>query len=312
MLAAMRGLRIPALAASIACLGAAAACSFRSPDASTDAPGIDGATDAEYAPACLTDPAYVANPTTGRRYRLGPASINYDTAIDLCTAGGAHLAAVNDAAENTYLAGLLPGGEGWIGYDDLTQEGTFTWVTGATSPYENFTGPDPNNTNNEDCTGLRADKSWHDAGCEDSRRPICECDPAYHPPPTPICRSMTANGFEASGRRVLRRPAATYADAKAGCEAIGAHLLVIGDIAENVEMDMQLAGPFWIGYTDLATEATFRWDNGAMSTYKNWVGGVVPTVDALDCAVLQDGGLWSNVDCATTNPSACECDPAPP
>ena len=312
----MRGLPFRATAASLACLGAWAGCSFKSPraggpdtaeDASTDDAGPDA--------ACLTDAAYVENPATGRRYRLGPANVNYDASIDLCTASGAHLAVVEDAAENMYLAALLPGGEGWIGYDDLTEEGTFHWITGSTSAYKNFTGPDPNNNNNEDCTALRADRSWHDSNCRDSHRPLCECDPTYRPPPTPACRTMTASSFEASGRRVFRGPDATWAQAKAACEAIGAHLLVIGDVSENTEMDAQLNGDgYWIGYTDAATEAAFVWINGAMSTYKNWSsGGTIPQNDDLDCAVLQDGGGdWANVNCDDTNPYACECDPAPP
>lgn len=311
----MRGPTLRTPAAWIACVSAWAGCSFKSPRAvSDDAPGGDPTIDAPAgdAPACMTEAAYVPNPATGRRYRLGPSGVNYDAAIDLCTASGAHLAVVEDAAENTYLAGLLPSGEGWIGLDDLTDEGTFRWITGSTAPYRNFTGPDPNNTNNEDCTGLRADKSWHDAGCEDSRRPLCECDPAYRPPPTPLCRSMTADSFEASGRRVFRGPAKTWAEAKAACEAIGAHLLVIGDISENAEVDAQLTGAFWIGYTDAVQEGTFVWVNGATSTYKGWPGGTVPTNDNGDCAVLQDGGAWADVDCTSTNPYACECDPAPP
>lgn len=316
----MRGLPLRATAASLACLGAWAGCSFKSPRAGgTDtpedaAPGGPGEPDAGPAPLCMTEETYVPNPATGRRYRIGPSNINYDAAIDFCAASGAHLAVVDDAAENTYLTTLFSGGEGWIGFDDLTEEGTFQWVTGSTSAFRGFRAPDPNNTNNEDCVGLRDDTSWHDAGCEDARRPLCECDPAYRPPKTPLCRTMTASSFEASGRRVFRSTAnAKWADAKAACEAMGAHLLVIGDLFENAEMDAQLTNAHWIGYSDTAQEGTFLWANGAMSTYKNWGnGGGVPREDDEDCAVLQDGGLWEDVECDDSNPYACECDPLPP
>jgi hypothetical protein len=321
----MRGHRIRATAASLGALvwlvwlGALAGCSFKSPAAGADAPAgddgaLDDATDGGYTPACLTDATYVANVITGHRYKVLASSVNYDAAIDQCTANGAHLAVLNDSVESSYVAGQLGllGGEGWIGYDDLTEEGTFRWITGATSTFNNFTGSDPNDNNNEDCTNLRPDGTWHDAGCENSYHPICECDPAYRPPPTPACRTMTASSFEMSGRRVFRGPAATWAAAKAACEAIGAHLLVIGDLAENGEMDGQLAGAHWLGYTDAATESTFVWVNGAPTVFKGWPGGTVPLDDTLDCAVLQDGGAWADLDCATTNPYACECDPAPP
>jgi hypothetical protein len=317
----MRGLRLRATAVSLACLGAWAGCSFKSPRAGDEAPDDAASDDADepdgaYTPACMNDAAYTPNLATGRRYRIGTASVNYDAAIDFCAASGAHLAVIEDVDENTYLTTKLAGGgEGWIGFDDLTEEGMYRWITGSTSVYNNFAGGEPTNTGNEDCAALRTDGKWHDNGCEGSRRPVCECDPDYRTPPTPPCRSMTANSFEARGRRVFRfTTEATWAQAKTACEVIGAHLLVIGDVAENVDMDAQLNNDgYWIGYTDAVTEGTFRWVNGAMSPYKNWgSGGTVPIDDDADCTLLQDGGTWDDADCDDTNPYACECDPSPP
>jgi hypothetical protein len=305
----MRGIRARA-AAALACLGAWAGCSFRSPDASPDdAAPVDVVPDVP--PACLADPTYVPNAATGRRYKAWQMNVNYDASIDQCTADGAHLAVVDDAVENVYLAGLLVSGEAWIGYDDLTESTAFKWITGAPGWY-GYTGGEPNDNNNEDCTALRSNGTWHDAGCEDARHPICECDPAYHPKPTPICRTMTANSFEESGRRVFRGPDVTWAQADAACKAIGAHLLVIGDAAENAEMDEMLGPDTWIGYTDIDLDGTFRWVNGSPSAYRNWSGGGIPQNEDADCAVLQDGGLWDDVECDDTHPYACECDPAPP
>ncbi len=312
MLRAMRGIRA---AASIACLGAWAGCSFESPrlPASTDdAPPADpdAPPDAPYVPACMADATYTANPLTGRRYKIHAQNVNYDAAIDRCAADGAHLAVVDDLVENTYLSDLLAN-DAWIGFDDLTEEGAYKWITGAPG-YDGFRNPEPNNDSNEDCAVLRTNGNWHDFGCEAGLHAICECDPSFRPPPTPACRTATSGFFERSGRRVFPGPAATFVAAKAACEAMGAHLLVIGDADENTEMDQMLPLAHWLGYTDLASEGTFRWVNTAPSPYVNWVGGTVPQEDDIDCAVLQDGGLWSNVDCATTNPYACECDPAPP
>ncbi|HWO19659.1 MAG TPA: C-type lectin domain-containing protein [Kofleriaceae bacterium] len=316
----MRGIR----AAVFACLGAWSACSFRSPNngggddgddsgsASIDAPSIDAP--AADAPRCVLDGTYKLNAVTGHRYKVLTATVNYDTAIDLCTADGAHLAVVNDAAENTALMGILTaagGGDAWLGFDDLTVEGVFKWVTGATGA-NLFIVPEPNNTSNEDCTAFRIDGTWHDQGCEDDKRPLCECDPMYRPPPTPTCRSLTANSFERSGRRVFRGPAATWADANAACKAMGAHLVVIGDVAKNDEMAQVLTGANWIGYTDAVTEGQFAWVNESPATYNRWPGGTVPANDGEDCAVIQDDGAWADVDCATTNAYACECDPLPP
>jgi hypothetical protein len=87
---------------------------------------------------------------------------------------------------------------------------------------------------------------------------------------------------------------------------------VIGDADENAEVDPDLATAHWLGLTDLATEGTFAWATGSPAVYRNWSGGAAPVDEALDCAVLQDGGLWTNVDCETRYPYACECDPLPP
>lgn len=312
----MRGIRAAAL---LACLGALG-CNYDSPgalsttpeDAPPDSPGnlpTEG-----YVPACMTADTYAARPDTGRRYRVFSVNVNYDSAIDLCTADGAHLAVVDDLAENAYLQSLIAGGaEAWVGFDDLTEEGMFKWVTGAPG-YNHYMAGEPNNTANEDCTAMRTDGRWHDIDCGDNRRPICECAPTYRARPTPVCRSMTANSFERSGRRVLRFDTpATWAQAKSACEAIGAHLLAISDLAENTDMDVQLmTAAYWIGYTDAVQEGVFTWVNGAVSSYRGWPGGNAPLDDNLDCAVIQEGGAWGNVACGDMNRYACECDPAPP
>ena len=53
--------------------------------------------------------------------------------------GGWHLATITSAAENAFVAGLLPTGAPdrshfWLGGSDAASEGTWTWVTGE--PYD--------------------------------------------------------------------------------------------------------------------------------------------------------------------------------
>lgn len=313
----MRGTR----AAALACLGAWAACSFKSPGPSAGGGNGDSTTpdagpaepDAPPLPPCASDATYQNDPTTGRRYKVLAQGANYDTAIDRCATDGAHLAVVDSAAENTFLAGILTtsgGGEAWIGFDDLTVEGMYKWVTGAAG-VNLYGGGEPNNVNNEDCTALRTSGQWHDVGCEEQRRPACECDPSYRPPPTPACRTATTGFIERSGRRVFLGPAATWTDAKAACDAMGAHLLVISDVGENTEMDQSINGAHWIGYTDAVQDGAFVWVNGATSTYQRFNNGV-PLDDNADCVVLQDGGAWDDIACSDPRPYACECDPLPP
>ncbi len=317
---------IPAAVASIACFAAWAGCSFGSPsvrpaDAPTDdaptgdgpgdAPGDGPPTDAPDVQLCLTDPTYV-DPGTGHRYKRLDQDADYDTAIDRCAADGAHLAVAETSAENDHLRGLHTA-DMWIGFDDLTQENVFQWVTGATPGFEAFSGPEPNDNGVEDCTYLRTNGSWNDTDCGEPKRPICECDPQYKPPATPACRTATTGFVTRYGRRFfVRATPRKFQQARDDCASIGAHLIVIGDLDENTDLDLLLAGATWLGYTDGGTEGTFRWVNQSPSIFNRWPGGNAPSDDPLDCAVLQDLGAWANVDCGDTYAYACECDPAPP
>jgi hypothetical protein len=316
MLGAMRGSPAAraAIAASLACLGAWSGCSFGAPrlPASEDAPQLDpdAPPDAPYVPACMTDPSYSNN--GGHRYKRLAQDTSYDTAIDRCAADGAHLAVVDDLTENNYLRGLHTA-DMWIGFDDLTEENVFRWITGATSTFTAWSTNEPNDNGVEDCTYLRPNGTWNDTSCGDQKRPICECDPSYRPPPTPACRTATSGFSIVRGRRYfVRTTPATWQQAKADCESIGAHLLVIGDADENTELDMLLAGPTWLGYTDAAIEGTFRWVNDAPSPYNRWPGSTAPQNDTLDCAVFQDTGSWADAACSDLHRYACECDPLPP
>jgi hypothetical protein len=314
MLRAMRGLPT-AIAASLACLGAWVGCSFGAPRLAgdpDDAPPADpdAPPDAPYVPACMTDPTYSNN--GGHRYKRLAQDTDYDTAIDRCAADGAHLAVVDDTTENNYLRGLH-NADMWIGFDDLTEEDMFRWVTGAASTFTGWSTDEPNDNQVEDCTYLRTSGTWNDTRCDDQKRPICECDPDYKPPPTPACRTDTTGFTSLRGRRYfVRTTPATWPQAKADCESIDAHLLVISDGDENSDLDTLLSGATWLGYTDAATEGTFRWVNNAPSPYNRWPGGNAPQNDNLDCGVFQDSGSWADAACGDLNPYACECDPLPP
>ena len=310
----MRGLCTTATA--IACLGAAS-CTFRilsdspddAPPASVDAdPGIDSPP----MQACLTDSSYVTTASTDHRYKYISQDIDYDTAIDRCAADGAHLAVIDSIDENTYVRGL-GGGDLWIGFNDLAQENTFRWLTRASSSFTRWSGGEPNDSGVEDCTYLPPNAMWNDTSCGDLKRAVCECDPAYHPPATPACRTATTGFTLRHGRRFFVRTAPkTWAEAQADCEAIGAYLMVVVDDEENTDLNNLLAGPAWLGLSDSAAEGTFRWVNGSPSPYHRWPGSTVPQTEALDCAFLQDSGSWLNVSCDATAIYACECDPAPP
>jgi len=75
---------------------------------------------------------------------------------------GGNLVTINDAAENTFVFSF--GGGQWIGYNDLTLEGTFEWVSGeVVSPlYENWANGEP--SADADTVHMQGDGTWNDIG----------------------------------------------------------------------------------------------------------------------------------------------------
>jgi hypothetical protein len=280
-------------------------------DAAIDAP-IDAAPDQFVAiPACMTSMDYSPGPD-GHRYRKQSAT-RYDGAIDTCTADGAHLAVIDTMDENAFAL-MFAGEDVWIGFDDLTTEGTFTWVTGAPQGFTGWTGSEPNDSGTEDCTYLRSpDGSWNDTECGDTRVSLCECELGYTPPTTPACRTMTSGFTEIDGRRYVIHDTSevTWAAAKTACEAIGAHLSVFSDLDEANHVDDEFFGDSWIGLSDLATEGTWTWVNGSTDAFRDWSVVAPHTGDTeRNCAIVNLD--WFDIECTATREYSCECDPLPP
>jgi len=307
-------------------LAALAGCRFELPTpgagAMPDGPQLAG----DMAPAdaqtfdlpCLHDAAYVARSGSTHRYRAIAGAFDYDGGIDRCTVDGAHLAVIDDAGENAFIH-TLSTSDMWIGYDDLTRESAFTWVTGAPPAFESWDTSEPNDQGIEDCVYMHGDSGrWNDTNCGETRPIACECDATFKPRATPPCRVLAGAGTVVlDGRRyIIRTTAASWTDAEADCEAMGATLPAISDLDENNEIATRFAGDAWIGYNDRTTEGTFVWSNGAPFGFENWNGtspSTGATGDAEDCAHLDfPNSDWNDTECTSLNVYACECDPAPP
>jgi hypothetical protein len=94
----------------------------------------------------------VINPANGHAYYLLPSASWTNSEAQAVSLGG-HLATVNDAAENAWIAQTFSrfGGQDrplWIGLTDREVEGKFVWVNGepATSLKWNTESGEPNNS----------------------------------------------------------------------------------------------------------------------------------------------------------------------
>ncbi|XP_078264214.1 alpha-N-acetylgalactosamine-specific lectin-like [Rhinoraja longicauda] len=67
-----------------------------------------------------------------------------------------HLATVTSSEHNTFITNMSKGKPyTWIGLNDRSQEGTFTWIDGSPSSYRHWTHNQPDNhQGNEDCAHI--------------------------------------------------------------------------------------------------------------------------------------------------------------
>jgi hypothetical protein len=111
-----------------------------------------------------------------------------------CAAVGYHLADVEDSAEDAWLAATAATYAStywWMGANDLTAEGAWTWESGAAWSYTNWCASEPNNghglecvpTTEEDCGVL----GWQSGGCWNDFP--CSCAAGQGQPYYSICEA---------------------------------------------------------------------------------------------------------------------------
>jgi hypothetical protein len=112
---------------------------------------------------------------TGNLYWYCPVLGSASDASTLCAGADAHLATITDQDEDDLVWQMI-GDDAWIGADDLTNEGTWEWITGEPFGYQGWELGEPDDAyGQEDCavvygvTGL-----WHDRYCELDYDAVCE------------------------------------------------------------------------------------------------------------------------------------------
>lgn len=86
----------------------------------------------------------------GHTYKLLSNS-NWTTAEAKAVAIGGHLATISSAAEDHWVYSTFSTFGGinrdlWIGLNDLGHKGTYTWISGESASYRNWSGGQPDNT----------------------------------------------------------------------------------------------------------------------------------------------------------------------
>ena len=113
-------------------------------------------------------------------------SMNYSNADEYCvTTYGTHLATITSSIDNQYAliaatdAKIIPDNKFWIGYNDIKNEGNFTWIDGTINTnYTNWKDGEPsanagNSSENTDCTNVDTNGKWYNINCSQTNGFIC-------------------------------------------------------------------------------------------------------------------------------------------
>jgi hypothetical protein len=110
-------------------------------------------------------------------YALIILPLGWNDARIFCERYGAHLATVSSPEEQAWITeqfGLPSFGRTfWLGGTDEGNEGYWKWVSGERWQYENWTSPEPNNSDGvEHALAMKADGWWFDANGGALRLPL--------------------------------------------------------------------------------------------------------------------------------------------
>jgi len=109
----------------------------------------------------------------------------------------------------------------------------------------------------------------------------------------------------------------TWASAEIEAQALGGHLVAIGDPAENAWVWSTFApfgsAPFWIGANDVASEGAFVWSNGEPWYYNGWWydGGEPNDAGGVEDWAELNNGVWNDTDGSGPNSAIVEVEDEP-
>jgi len=233
----------------------------------------------------------VFNPANGHYYQYVSNSVTWAQAKadaqSRIWAGGwtAHLATIQDAAENEFVRLLSPTVGAWLGgfqpAGSTEPAGGWQWVTGEPFTYTNWKSGEPNNQgvmNEESLSmlgtihGIGSPGGWNDAnGSNNTGGYVIE----YEPPSGVIFNPANGHYYRYVSNLVTWSEAKTNSDARVLAGGWHGHLVTIQDSAENefVRLLSPTTGT-WLGGFQPAgsTEPAggWQWVTAEPFSYTNW------------------------------------------
>ena len=103
--------------------------------------------------------------------------VNWTTALTKCRQENSVLVDVTNDEENVYIQHRHNKEKSWLGLNDITTEGNFTWADRGEGNFTAWAKNQPNNFNEEDCVhalGLRYNYEWNDVKCSNCHQYTCK------------------------------------------------------------------------------------------------------------------------------------------
>ncbi len=262
-------------------------------------------------------PAMALDLATGR-YCVHKVQLTWDEAERRCVEGGAHLATIDNAAEDRALRDALAspiGFEGnvWIGLVE-PQEGRWLWATTQPVTFTAWFPNEPNNAGGDENCGEMYSQSglWNDVRCDSPRGYLCELRSAPRAKKKALACSGKAFTLGAIDYCFHRDAGLTWEQARRACSGDGGELATFLTKEEHEAVRALMATRLgndsaWIGVNDRRIEGSWEWVSGERSSYTHWRTGEPNNVGDEDCTEwFTADGAWNDVPCSVTKFAICE------
>ncbi|CAH3143439.1 unnamed protein product, partial [Pocillopora meandrina] len=113
----------------------------------------------------------------GYCYFTSETCTNWTNALKKCHDKNSVLIDVNTNEENVYIQHRHNGDNSWLGLNDRSTEGDFTWVAHGHGNFTAWAKNQPNNFKEEDCVhalGVKYNYEWNDVQCSDCHQFTCK------------------------------------------------------------------------------------------------------------------------------------------
>ena len=110
-------------------------------------------------------------------YYTSETCTNWTTALNKCRQENSVLVDINNNEENVFLQHRHNGEKSWMGFNDITTEGSYTWADRGAGNFTAWAKNQPNNFREEDCVhalGVEHNYEWNDVKCSDCHQYTCK------------------------------------------------------------------------------------------------------------------------------------------